>query len=69
MSYTIKAAPTVTSFTADKKSPQASGTQLPLMAKATGEGELQYKFLVKRCIRKLVCNSRLFIIKYSSMES
>ena len=48
MSYTITAAaPTVTSFTADKKSPQASGTQLLLMAQAAGEGELQYKFLVK----------------------
>ena len=48
MSYTVKAAaPTVSSFTADKKSPQASGTQLLLMAQATGEGELQYKFLVK----------------------
>ena len=48
MSYTITAAaPTVTSFTADKKSSQASGIQLLLMAQATGEGELQYKFLVK----------------------
>ena len=48
MSYTITAAAqTVTSFTADKKSSQASGIQLLLMAQATGEGELQYKFLVK----------------------
>ena len=49
MSYTVKEVekPKVVSFVADKKSPQASGTQLLLMAQATGEGELQYKFLVK----------------------
>ena len=48
MSYTVKAAaPKVTSFTADKKSPQASGTQIKLTAKATGTGTLQYKFLIK----------------------
>ena len=37
----------ITSFTADKKSPQATGTQVTLTAKATGEGTLQYKFLIK----------------------
>jgi alpha-amylase len=50
MSYTIKAEakpPVVSSFTADKKSPQASGTQIKLTAKATGTGTLQYKFLIK----------------------
>ena len=48
MSYTVKAAaPKVTSFTADKKSPQVSGTQVKLTAKATGTGTLQYKFLIK----------------------
>ena len=48
MSYTVKAAaPKVTSFTADKKSPQVSGTQIKLTAKATGNGTLQYKFLIK----------------------
>ena len=48
MSYTVKvAAPTVTSFTTDKKSPQASKTEIVLSAKATGTGTLQYKFLVK----------------------
>ena len=50
MSYTIKAEakpPVVSSFTADKKSPQASGTQIKLTAKATGNGTLQYKFLIK----------------------
>jgi len=48
MSYTVKAAaPTVTSFTANKQSPQVSGTEVVLTAKATGTGTLQYKFLVK----------------------
>ena len=48
MSYTVKAVPpTVSSFTADKQSPQASGTQVKLTAKATGTGTLQYKFLIK----------------------
>ena len=48
MSYTVKAVPpTVSSFTVDKKSPQASGTQVKLTAKATGTGTLQYKFLIK----------------------
>ena len=48
MSYTVKvAAPTVTSFTTDKKSPQKSKTEIVLSAKATGTGTLQYKFLVK----------------------
>jgi len=37
----------ITSFTADKKSPQATGTQVTVTAKATGEGTLQYKFLIK----------------------
>ncbi|MEI3337463.1 MAG: TIM-barrel domain-containing protein [Clostridium sp.] len=48
MSYTVKlAAPTVTSFTTDKKSPQKSKTEIVLSAKAVGTGTLQYKFLVK----------------------
>ena len=50
MSYTIKAEakpPVVSRFTADKKSPQESGTQIKLTAKATGNGTLQYKFLIK----------------------
>ena len=48
MSYIITSpVPTISSFKADKKSPQAIGTKVTLTAKATGEGELQYKFLVK----------------------
>ena len=51
MAYTVKAAsataPVVSSFTASKQSPQASGTQVKLTAKATGTGTLQYKFLIK----------------------
>ena len=39
--------PVISSFTADKKSPQVSGTQIKLTAKATGNGTLQYKFLIK----------------------
>ena len=39
--------PVISSFTADKKSPQVSGTQIKLTAKATGNGALQYKFLIK----------------------
>lgn len=49
MNYEIKevSAPVITSFTADKKSPQSSGTEVKLTANATGKGTLQYKFLVK----------------------
>ena len=49
MNYEIKevSAPVITSFTADKKSPQASNTEVKLTANATGTGTLQYKFLVK----------------------
>ena len=51
MAYTVKAAsataPVVSSFTASKQSPQVSGTQVKLTAKATGTGTLQYKFLIK----------------------
>ena len=51
MAYTVKAAsataPVVSSLTASKQSPQASGTQVKLTAKATGTGTLQYKFLIK----------------------
>ncbi|MCI6190137.1 MAG: leucine-rich repeat protein, partial [Clostridium sp.] len=50
MSYTVKEeakAPVVSSFTASKQSPQTSGTQVILTAKATGSGTLQYKFLIK----------------------
>ena len=35
------------SFTADKASPQLSGTTIKLTAQATGTGTLQYKFLIK----------------------
>ncbi|MCI6188633.1 MAG: leucine-rich repeat protein [Clostridium sp.] len=37
----------ITSFTADKVSPQISGTKVTLTAEATGNGTLQYKFLIK----------------------
>ena len=49
MDYNIKevSAPVITSFTADKASPQASGTKINLTAKATGTGTLKYKFLIK----------------------
>ena len=49
MDYKIKevSAPVITSFTADKVSPQASGTKINLTAKATGTGTLKYKFLIK----------------------
>ena len=50
MSYKVNEvakAPVVSSFTADKQSPQVSGTQVKLTAKATGTGTLQYKFLIK----------------------
>ena len=50
INYTIKeksVAPVVSSFTADKASPQVSGTLVTLTAKASGEGQLQYKFLIK----------------------
>ena len=40
-------APVVSSFTTDKQSPQVTGTQVKLTAKATGTGTLQYKFLIK----------------------
>ncbi|MDY4079858.1 MAG: DUF6531 domain-containing protein, partial [Clostridium sp.] len=36
----------ITSFTADKISPQISGTAITLTAKATGSGTLQYRFRV-----------------------
>ena len=39
--------PVVNSFTTDKASPQVSGTTVKLTVNATGEGTLQYKFLVK----------------------
>ena len=50
MNYTINAnsvALTISSFTTDKTSPQASGTAITLTAKATGSGTLKYKFLIK----------------------
>ena len=37
----------ITSFTADKVSPQISGTSITLTANATGQGALQYKFVVR----------------------
>ena len=39
--------PTIISFTTDKTSPQKSGEKVTLTVEATGEGTLQYKFLVK----------------------
>ena len=39
--------PTIISFTTDKTSPQRSGEKVTLTVEATGEGTLQYKFLVK----------------------
>ena len=39
--------PTIISFTTDKTSPQKSGGKVTLTVEATGEGTLQYKFLVK----------------------
>ncbi|MCI6190597.1 MAG: peptidoglycan DD-metalloendopeptidase family protein, partial [Clostridium sp.] len=50
MNYVINekpVAPTISSFIADKTSPQESGTQVTLTAKATGSGTLQYKFLIQ----------------------
>ncbi|MCI6190714.1 MAG: MucBP domain-containing protein, partial [Clostridium sp.] len=50
MSYTVKeaqTAPVISSFTASKQSPQVSGTQVTLTAKATGTGTLKYKFLIQ----------------------
>ena len=37
----------ITSFTADKASPQISGTKVTLTANATSQGALQYKFIVR----------------------
>ena len=49
MNYEVKPIPKpqVTSFTADKKSPQVTGTKVNLTAQASGTGTLQYKFLLK----------------------
>ena len=38
---------TINNFTADKKSPQISGTAIKLSVEATGKGILQYKFIIK----------------------
>ncbi len=38
---------TINNFTADKKSPQISGTAIKLSVGATGKGILQYKFIIK----------------------
>lgn len=37
----------ITSFTADKVSPKIRGTSITLIANATGQGALQYKFIVR----------------------
>lgn len=37
----------INNFTADKKSPQISGTAIKLSVEATGKGTLQYKFIIK----------------------
>ena len=47
MSYKVTSPLKITSFTADKKSPQVSGTNIKLKANATGTGTLKYKFLIK----------------------
>ena len=50
MSYVVKpksVAPIISSFTASKTSPQYTGTVITLTAKATGNGTLKYKFLIK----------------------
>ena len=50
MNYIVKEkilAPEISSFIADKASPQVSGTTVKLSVKAKGTGTLQYKFLVK----------------------
>ena len=44
---TEKSTLTVSSFTADKASPQATGTKVTLKAEASGSGTLQYKFLIR----------------------
>ncbi|MDY4079291.1 MAG: hypothetical protein SOY42_11000, partial [Clostridium sp.] len=49
MNYEIKEKSTgltISSFTADKQSPQVVGTEVALTAKATGSGTLQYRFIV-----------------------
>ncbi len=49
MSYVISekiVAPTISSFTVSKASPQVAGTQVTLTAKATGTGTLKYRFRV-----------------------
>ncbi len=43
---TVETKPTISSFTTDKASPQAKGSKVTLIAKATGEGTLQYRFRV-----------------------
>ena len=47
MSYKVTSQLKINSFTADKQSPQLSGTSIKLKASATGTGKLQYKFLIK----------------------
>ena len=50
MLYTIKPIQgeiIVNNFTTNKISPQTSGTVVTLTANASGEGTLQYKFLIK----------------------
>ncbi len=51
MSYKVNekvvAAPVISSFTTDRTSPQVSGTPIVLLAKASGAGTLQYKFIVQ----------------------
>ena len=47
MTYKVISPLVISSFIADKESPQASGTIVTLKAEASGEGTLQYKFLLK----------------------
>ncbi|MDY4079433.1 MAG: Ig-like domain-containing protein, partial [Clostridium sp.] len=50
MNYEIKEKSTgltISSFIADKQSPQVVGTEVALTAKATGSGTLQYRFIVE----------------------
>ena len=47
MSYKVIKPLVISSFIADKESPQISGTKVTLKVEASGEGTLQYKFLIK----------------------
>ena len=65
INYTVTAQNlNIESFKADKASPQVSGTEVTLTAKATGTGTLQYKFLIK------ASNGNWYLIKdYSTSNT